>query len=49
MIKKLLTLAFPALMTLSLSAFAATSNDKPKADEKKEDKKKFKKKDPHAF
>ena len=33
-------------MTLSLSAFAATSDDKPKADEKKEDKKK---KDPHAF
>ena len=47
--KKLLTLAFAALITLSLSAFAATSNDKPKADEKKEDKKKFKKKDPHAF
>ncbi|MCA2972370.1 MAG: hypothetical protein INH43_27950 [Acidobacteriaceae bacterium] len=46
--KKLLTLAFAALMTLSLSAFAATSDDKPKADEKKEDKKKKDKK-PHAF
>ena len=40
--KKLLTLAFAAFMTLSLSAFAATSDDKPKAGEKKDKK-------PHAF
>ncbi|MFN9895092.1 MAG: hypothetical protein ACK58M_17905 [Acidobacteriota bacterium] len=44
--KKLLIVAFTALMTLSLSSFAAANDDKPKTEEKKRDKKK---KDPHAF
>ena len=51
--KKILTLAFAAFMTLSLSAFAATSDDKLKADDKKaekaEKKEKKKEKKPHAF
>jgi hypothetical protein len=49
--KKLLIVAFTALMTLSLSSFAAANDDKPMTDEKKDEKKKDKKKkkDPHAF